>query len=75
MSSPSLIVVAGPSGSGKTTWISQFLRQPATPTYYLCPGLGNASVDLAGIDYRFRWVQTIPDTEVQTVLSRLSEEA
>ena len=75
MSSPSLIAVAGPSGSGKTTWISQFLRQPVVPTYYLCPGLGNASVDLAGIDYRFPWVQVIPDTEAQTVLHTLSEEA
>lgn len=74
MSSPSLIAVAGPSGSGKTTWISQYLKQPATPTYYLCPGLGNASVDLASIDYRFPWIQTIPDTEAQTILSRLSEE-
>lgn len=74
MSSPSLIAVAGPSGSGKTTWISQYLRQPTTPTYYLCPGLGNASVDLASIDYRFPWIQTIPDTEAQTILSRLSEE-
>jgi predicted kinase len=65
MSSPSLIAVAGPSGSGKTTWISQFLRQPVVPTYYLCPGLGNASVDLAGIDYRFPWVQVIPDQKKQ----------
>ena len=75
MSSPSLIAVAGPSGSGKTTWISQYLKQPTTPTYYLCPGLGNASVDQAIINYRFPSVQVIPDTEAQTVLSRLSKEA
>ncbi|NET50734.1 MAG: cobalamin biosynthesis protein CobW [Merismopedia sp. SIO2A8] len=71
MSSPSLITVAGPCGGGKTTWISQHFDDQTRPLFYLYPGLGNISVNLAEIGYRFPWVQVIPDQEIQSVLSNL----
>lgn len=75
MTSISLIAVSGPSGSGKTTWINQFLSDRSRPTFYLCPGLGNISVDLARIGYRFPWVQIIREVEVQQTLKTLPDNA
>lgn len=75
MTSTSLIAVSGPSGSGKTTWISQFLSDRSRPTFYLYPGLGNISVDLARIGYRFPWVQVICENEVQHALKVLPDNA
>lgn len=75
MSASSLIAVSGPSGSGKTTWISQHLNDQTRPLFYLYPGLGNISVDLAEVGYRFPWVQVIPEQETQSALSTLPDGA
>ncbi|MDA0864990.1 MAG: GTP-binding protein [Cyanobacteria bacterium] len=72
---PHLIAISGPSGSGKTTWISQFLKAQSTPQFYVCPGLGEISVDLARIGYRFPWVQVIPEAQLKAVLADLPEQA
>jgi hypothetical protein len=53
---PHLIAISDPSGRGKTTWISQFLKDQSQPQFYGSPGLGEISVDLARISYRFPWV-------------------
>lgn len=70
-----LIAVAGPPGSGKTTWISQFLKDQNRPLFYLCPGLGNGSVDVARIHARFPWVYPIPESQAQQVLVALPDQA
>lgn len=75
MTAPSLIAVAGPCGSGKTTWISQHLDDRTRPLFYLDPGLGNISVDLAKIGYRFPWVQVILEQQAQFTLSTLPDGA
>ena len=75
MTAPSLITVAGPCGSGKTTWISQHFDDQTRPLFYLYPGLGNISVNLAEIGYRFPWVQVIPEQQLQSVLSNLPDGA
>jgi hypothetical protein len=72
---PHLIAISGPSGSGKTTWISQFLKDQATPQFYVCPGLGEIAVDLARIGYRFPWVQVLPESQLKAVLADLPEQA
>jgi hypothetical protein len=72
---PHLIAISGPSGSGKTTWISQFLKDQSTPQFYVCPGLGEISVDLARIGYRFPWVQVVSEAQLKAVLATLPEEA
>jgi len=72
---PHLIAISGPSGSGKTTWISQFLKDQSTPQYYVCPGLGEISVDLARMGYRFPSVQVVPEAQLKTVLADLPEQA
>lgn len=75
MTAPTLIAVAGPSGSGKTTWISQFWQDDACPQFYLCPGSGHGSVDLARMGYRFPQVQIVPEKQIQSVLSALPDGA
>jgi hypothetical protein len=75
MDSMTLIAVAGPSGSGKTTWISQFLKDPSRPLFYLCPGLGNYSIDLVRFSYRFPWVYLVPESQAQQVLVDLPDRA
>ena len=75
MTDLSLITVAGPCGSGKTTWISQHLDDQTRPLFYLSPGLGNISVDLARIGYRFPWVQVIPENQAQSMLADLPNDA
>ncbi|TVQ05942.1 MAG: GTP-binding protein [Leptolyngbya sp. DLM2.Bin27] len=72
---PHLIAISGPSGSGKTTWISQFLKDQSTPQFYLCPGLGEISVDLARIGYRFPWVQVVAEAQIQAMLADLPDQA
>ena len=72
---PHLIAISGPSGSGKTTWISQFLKDQSTPQFYICPGLGEISVDLARIGYRFPWVQVVAEAQLKAVLANLPEQA
>ena len=72
MQSLDLTLVAGPPGVGKTTWISQFLKDPACPLFYLCPG-GQESVDLARIGYRFPWVSIISDD--RAVLADLPDQS
>ncbi|MGF1520471.1 MAG: GTP-binding protein [Nodosilinea sp.] len=72
---PHLIAISGPSGSGKTTWISQFLKDQSTPQFYVCPGLGEISVDLARIGYRFPWVQVVAEGELKAVLADLPDQA
>ena len=75
MTAPSSIAVAGPCGSGKTTWISQHFHDRTRPLFYLYPGLGNISVDLAEIGYRFPWVQVIPEQQAQSAFSTLPDGA
>ena len=73
---PTLIAVSGPAGSGKTTWISQFFQAaPDSPQFYLSPGLGDISVDLARIGYRFPLVQVVPENQIQIALTALPETA
>lgn len=64
MTAPTVIAVAGPSGSGKTTWISQALKECTETCIYLCPGLGEVSVDLARLDYCYPWVQVLPESQI-----------
>ncbi|MGF1604033.1 MAG: GTP-binding protein [Thermosynechococcaceae cyanobacterium] len=75
MSTPAFVAVSGPSGCGKTTWIKQFLTDETAPLFYLYPGLGNVSVDLMRIGYTFPWVQVIPESQLQQVLTTLPDEA
>lgn len=72
---PHLVVVSGPSGSGKTTWLSQFLQEQSHPVYYASLGLGDASVDLARIGYRFPWVQVVPESQLNEALADLPDTA
>jgi len=69
------IAVAGPPGSGKTTWIGQCLQDQQRPLFYCCPGMGDRSVDLARIAYRFPWVHLIPESEAPTVFAELPDRA
>jgi len=75
MPTPSFIAVAGPSGGGKTAWISQRFQDQTRPQFYLYPGLGNISVDLARIGYRFPQVQVIQEDQIQQALSLLPDDA
>ncbi len=65
MIAPTIIAVAGASGSGKTTWISQTLeKERPEACIYICPGLGEVSVDLALIGYCYPKVKVLPESQI-----------
>lgn len=68
MTAPTIIAVAGASGSGKTTWISQELEKKSPAAcVYICPGLGEVSVDLALIGYCYPRVKVLPASQIPLV--------
>ncbi|MDG2990687.1 GTP-binding protein [Candidatus Synechococcus calcipolaris G9] len=75
MNPHNITLIAGPPGVGKTAWISQLLQDKTRPMFYLCPGMGEVSVDLARMGYQFPWVSLLSEDQAPRVLANLPDQA